>query len=38
MENPEEISGVLFICGIVMFLSAWLIVVVLKALDDDDRS
>jgi len=38
MEVPEEIRGVLIICGIVMFLSACLIVKVLKALDDEDES
>lgn len=37
MENPEEINGVLVVCGIIMFLSGWMIIKVLKALDEDDQ-
>tara|TARA_R110000765_G_scaffold130217_1_gene228758 strand:+ start:657 stop:809 length:153 start_codon:yes stop_codon:yes gene_type:complete len=38
MEGPDPATGVLFICGVVMFLSGCMIVRVLRALDEDDKS
>ena len=38
MGGPDPATGVLFICGVVMFLSGCMIVRVLRALDEDDKS
>jgi hypothetical protein len=37
MENPESATGVLFICGAIMFLAGCMFIRILHALDEDDK-
>ena len=35
--GPEPATGVLFVCGVIFFLSGFMIVRILQALDDNDK-
>ena len=37
MENPDLVTGVFIVCGAMMFMSGWLIIRILHALDDNDK-
>jgi hypothetical protein len=37
MEDPDLVPGVLFVCGAIMFLTGYFIIIILHALDEDDK-